>query len=561
MAHTLIDKLIKGARNTILIALASSMIGCSECRPSIPNSPPYITTFNVSPTSGNVPLKVNIQFEGKDPDGEEDIIEYKLIIDREGTSNDEIIIQSHPINIDRIFDKEEDVEIHGFITDVPGATADTTQIKVKVFEEIHPNYKPEVDLSSVNIDLLEETERTIPLPAPQDLNPKDNPVPYISAISLDGKVTSTLIGDVSNGYKLIVKGIIDATGYSKTELEFGSDEGRKNTAILEWIITNLADVSGTLKENETDTPQAGVFRVYDSDDMTTPLTTNKSDASGNNFTDNVGNYKFQLDKFVSEITLQARLDIESYIRTIRFSGDKDYSGPIKIVPYPSGELSSVSPEDFREFMDRKGNPPVGINFGYGGLLKWNFLEFSGIEEIFNEISIVEKNSDTDPEMTFPVEYDEEEEWIDYINTYNIAGFVDGRELPVGWYLTNDDVGSYVGKIVVIPDSTIEDNLGNPVAGVTRPIDGNHNGYVGLVEIRLNPNYLTPHVISHELGHAFLALRGEAGEILPYNLTIIRQGSPLEKPGPADIKAASIIYEPTYLGGERLDDILGMEWMN
>ena len=32
---------------------------------------------------------------------------------------------------------------------------------------------------------------------------------------------------------------------------------------------------------------------------------------------------------------------------------------------------------------------------------------------------------------------------------------------------------------------------------------------------------------------------------------------LLKPGPADKKAAKIIYETTYKGGERLDDILGM----
>ena len=36
---------------------------------------------------------------------------------------------------------------------------------------------------------------------------------------------------------------------------------------------------------------------------------------------------------------------------------------------------------------------------------------------------------------------------------------------------------------------------------------------------------------------------------------------LLKPSPADIKAASIVYEDTYLGGERLDDILGMGFLD
>ena len=132
MVHTLIDRLRKGAKKAILIALASSVIGSSGCVHQIPNRLPYVTTFNVSPTSGNVPLEINIQFEGEDPDGKDDIIEYKLTIDREGTSNDEIITQLNPINISRTFNNGEDMKIYGLITDVSGATAETNPVSISI---------------------------------------------------------------------------------------------------------------------------------------------------------------------------------------------------------------------------------------------------------------------------------------------------------------------------------------------------------------------------------------------------------------------------------------------
>ena len=40
-----------------------------------------------------------------------------------------------------------------------------------------------------------------------------------------------------------------------------------------------------------------------------------------------------------------------------------------------------------------------------------------------------------------------------------------------------------------------------------------------------------------------------------------KSSSLLKPGLADEKAARIVYEDTYLGGERLDDILGMDFLD
>ena len=119
-----------------------------------------------------------------------------------------------------------------------------------------PDYAPEV-VPIPDENFNEEDSINITLPAPTDINPEDEPVPYLSAISLDGKTTVNINGNI-----LTITGNRDQIGNYSVELEFGDSAGQTATEILNGYIYNLPDVSGVLENNEDDSGIQGVIRVY-----------------------------------------------------------------------------------------------------------------------------------------------------------------------------------------------------------------------------------------------------------------------------------------------------------
>lgn len=81
------------------------LAGCTE-----KNLPPT-ALLEITPTSGEVPLQVNIKLSGDDPDGIEDITQYKLTI---GT---EVIKSATAIDLTRTFVNVGPVDIYGEVTD------------------------------------------------------------------------------------------------------------------------------------------------------------------------------------------------------------------------------------------------------------------------------------------------------------------------------------------------------------------------------------------------------------------------------------------------------------
>ena len=569
----LVNKLRKGLKRTVLIGTAVSVLGFSSCpmpTPPKPNNPPT-AILNVNPIEGYAPLETLIQTDGADLDGKEDIVEYKIGEDKndDGDIDDygELIKSSpNPINETVIFNTSGIKKIYGQVMDSQGAVGRAGPISIDVSLA---SGDPTVDLSGVNTDLLEEEVRdAINLPPPTDPNPEDMPVPYttyIDRISTDGKVTSTLEGDVLNGYQLAIEGNEDEKGFYQIELEFGSVEGGIGNATLDGFITNLVDISGTLEDNETDLPQAGIIKVFKKN-----LDESYSQIHDPIDIDSSGNFDFQLDQVVSEVILQARLDMGSYVRTVRLDGAQDYLDvspvyPIRAVPY-DGEISidfngdgliQQEIDDFRTHMEETnistlvvGYPPKEI-----GLRKWNFGEFLDIVERFEKIVIVRNDPDTGSSFI--------QDEIDFIESKinaldDVKAYVEGRELPIQIVESKSEVSSYADKIIVLPvDDLDPEGLGLGPAGDAKVYDDDLNRYINAVRIRLR--LVADTVVSHEFGHAFIALGGEA-TTLSGDYTIMAP-STLLKPGPADIKAASIVYEDTYLGGERLDDLLGMGFLD
>ena len=557
MAHTLIDRLIKGAKKTILIALASSVIGCSECIPGVPNNPPYVTEFNVSPISGNAPLEVGIQFEGEDPDGKDEIVEYKLTIDREGTSNDEVITQSNPINIFRTFDKEEDIKIYGLIKDVFGASAESTLIQVKVF----PNSKPEVDLSSIpdsEKNFNEEEQIIINLPIPQDPDLEDNPVPYTTYTnieSLDGKVTSTLEGDTLNGYQLIITGNKDKIRNYQIELEFGSDKGGKNTATLEGIITNLIDVSGTLEDTKTHKGELGIVQAHNKDETI---------LLGEGEADSQGKFSIQLNQHVSEFILKAKITnyLDSFYRrvlfadseelgyrTISFSGEDKSEVTIRAMPSNKVVEYGISKEGF---ITQIGETNTGTFAPELGLVKWP----TGWPEevlIFSDHPLG-YGSFTTQEQGFIKERIKD--------PTDVPLFIRGRILPIEenpvggeHYTINDDhLVPGMGRIIVVPvDDLDPENQSSLGPGGDCELWVGPSGYIRGAKIRLR--LVSEVAINHEFGHALIS---------PYHavtlsglLTIMGWDTLITKPGDADKEQGYVVSEENYKGREWTRNMLGL----
>jgi len=96
-----------------------------------------------------------------------------------------------------------------------------------------PNYNPSINLSGIDANLMEETDKTITLPVPADKNPEDNPVNMNSAKSLDNKTQVVL-----DGYDLKIKALPNKVGNYQVELEFGNTEGGLEKAILSGNITD-----------------------------------------------------------------------------------------------------------------------------------------------------------------------------------------------------------------------------------------------------------------------------------------------------------------------------------
>lgn len=554
---SLVDKLKKCLKKPIhlistislTIPLLLPLSGC-PIPPELENNPPK-AIINVFPTSGQTPLETKIQLDGNDLDGKEDIVNYQLTIDREGIVNDELITQEIPINITRTFDEAETIKIYGQCTDSSGAIGKTDNVYLKVVQEPDINLPPSVDLSSVNKDLLEETEQTIDLPPPIDPNQEDNPVPYTTheeRESADEQVTSRLEGDVLNGYQLIIKGKKDATGFYQIELEFGTPEGGINTKTLEGVITNLPDISGQLQNNETDSPQSGIIKVYKKlDDVYTKLKEIPIDSSGD--------FNFQLDEVVSEIALEAKLDVPSYFRIVRLDGAQDYDLTMRVVSYDGplpyddelinypGHSGQITPVEFKTFMEETNFLGATTTNNNPGLKKLNFGELPDTKAhpIFKGIKIVDSYngySFSNPEgvktiLKNSVYPRAEEIDISIITQEQMPNLTDGWGIVVQ----------------------------NSVPGAGRAITYDYYGKDGYIEgffVEIDPFYESDSSVwRHEVfGHG-INYPSPTHTTIPGSIMYI-EDPPLPPDFTAmDIKGSYIVDEENYEGMESSDDIIGM----
>jgi hypothetical protein len=545
MVHTLIDKFKRHSRKATLLAIVLCSLAFSSCKediimPPIPENPIEIPTEPIpDPYVPDPSLSQTLEVDGTDIHYIAELSDLDIATLEIKRGDD--IIDTRTINDSHSETLEQMPKgDYTFTLSCDHGLSETDSINIH-------NFNPESDLSSVPDDFYERTEIELALPIPTDENPEDNTmaIPYNSVEVLEGDVEAILTGD----YRVRIKP--NSPGAFKLKFNFGTDEVGRGSAILEEIAENLLDVSGQLQDNESDLPQSGIIRTYDSE---------------NNFLqelpiDSSGNFSFQSDEYYPEIKLQARImdgeNPASYIRTITLNSSSDYDDLIvRAVPYTGLAENSITPEDFKTFMD-------SINFGrvyLGGansvpdrLIKWNFGEFPEIPEKFNEVIIFRTNLETGDSFT-------QEHLTLLENILNspegISAFVEGRNLPYRILDSDSEIDSFDRRIVIYPDFSLTNSEGNVINGSAAPRHGG-DGYVNKVKIKLR--YITNHIISHEFGHAFIALNGE-GDSMSSTLTVMANGANLQNPGFADIKAGKLIYEINYPAGTGRDNLLGFDWI-
>ena len=553
LINKLKDKVVKGA--LVLTAMAS-LTGCPN--PVITNYAPE-ATVSASPNAVKKGESVYLTVDGTDANEKEDIIEYRLDIDKDNDGDiDETYTQSTPIcNKLKTFDEVGTAKVYGTVKDNGGLTnRKETSITISPSEDIPSSELPNVTLE--NKELFDKRISYVDLPNPTD-NDTSGIIPYTSVKVLKGEgyVTPTL-----NGNQLSLQaGAVSHDEDYQVELTFGSEQGGRNKATLEGKIKPLCDIVGRLESNENDgTLQAGEIRLYDG---TTLLGSTSTD----------GNFSIQADYSpASEIKLKARVKIngiDGYVRTITLDGTKDYSvsDNITVRAVPAPDFGNTNKVDFKEFMNR-------VNFGAGvssnpfsGLKKWNFGEFPDITDKFEGIEILKTNPMTGDEFT-----EGEQIAIEgYIRNsgYSRAGKIkiDKNEVREhcdlnlspsrGWGIIAPASSIFVDEIKVDGSTTTYDSYTD-----SHTPDGYLDGFVSLIGIKdgnirrdiTNENLYKPLVI-HE------SLHGELypGHALESDNSVMKPICDRYTMQPADIKGNQLIEEDTYKGMENIDDILGIDF--
>lgn len=593
MVKSLIDKLKKcaksinnGAKNTLLSALAISILGLSGCsipppEPPIPvpepdkNNPPKASLY-VEPPYGQAPLETTVELDGEDLDGKEDITNYAVGEDKNNDDdiddyNEMIKTGSYPLNEKIIFSTAGTYKIIGQVMDSHGAIDKKSLLVI-----VSNPYDPTVDLSSLDADLNEEQEKIINLPDPYDPNPEDNPVSYTNASSLDGKVDVVL-----NENQLTITGNEDLIGIYQVKLELENKFGEKGEAILQGEIFNLIDISGRLEDNETDSPQRGIIKIFDASDTSSPLEEIVMSSPGD-----FG--LIQLTQPVSEAILQAVIidggeNYTSYVRSVILDGNQDYLNidpvyPLRVVPHPTEDLTGdglVNQEDIEGFREHMKD----INFApYHGLLKYDLDNFTGIEIMryhhsgsqygFFEETIQDtiKNKILDEQDIAGyfegqvIENGGEKEL--YVKGKKIKIQVDTTHPPLEPHYSpggGDLITPELGWIVVEPDDDPAEWYDNEagwakrynIAGVARQCDA------GLIKM-ITGAYAF--IICHEFGHIPTS-RYHARTLPPSSTIMLYEGNIRGTPGPADLKAAPLVHDDTYKGGEGVGYIMNLRLLD
>jgi len=496
------------------LAAVSGIFGCGddpiEPKPEPNNPPPFL--LQTVQTVNDVNVQHNVSFEN--------ISELNLEVRNEPKDS---LLYARTITFSPHEETFEGMPKgdNYFILSALGLTPDTATANIEDFPSLAP------DFSGLDLDMNERDSLVVHLKRPTDKNSGDNPVPYISVISPDGRVIPTIGAfPLDTVLKIVANGIP-----GPYQIELGR-EGSLEKIVLPGEIFDLTNISGQLQDTRTDSGELGKIRIYNASDTTFLRET---------LTDTQGNFDFQLDQPLDVILLQARLETgnpnDNYIRTIVLPGRDTIGLIIRAYPYTNVLANAgISRSDFVSHLGEL-NP----NF-----FKWDLDSLRGVEIL--DVDPLGRGSFTSAEQ------DATEQTFKANLTCYTGGLLNGNDL----YIQKDNSSipdsqrHYINEernwIYVFPNNSVD-------RGFTRTKD--ENGTIYLVSIELEST-TSEFVKAHEIGHAFIAPNDNHAITLPGTVTIMRSSS-LTTPGPADCEAAYIVNETTYLPRSSIDDLLGLSF--
>ncbi|VVB83939.1 Uncharacterised protein [uncultured archaeon] len=293
-------------------------------------------------------------------------------------------------------------------------------------------------------------------------------------------------------------------------------------------------ISGRLESNEEHgVLKSGKVELYVNDVLS------ETDSDGKDFSFSVPyNSNIKLRGEIDEAGVQ-----KSYKRTVNLENViENKNVTLRAVPYPdfdaNGEADNIS--QFKQHMEETNiSKEIGGDGKEKGLRKWDLNKL-------NKIKIFEHNGSD----SFS------DEQINMIqskikDSNDIEKLVNGKELDNYIEVVYGSPAGYEENCIYVVPKTMEER------GITsKTLAGKIIVYNN---IKLNPDStgIENPTISHEFGHAFIAPNGEANTLAD-EYTIMKPFPNGTAPKIADEKSAKIIYEDTYLAGERLDDILGTD---
>lgn len=397
-----------------------------------------------------------------------------------------------------------------------------------------PNYLPTADLNGLETKLNEGSSITISLGERfTDQNIEDL-VSLVSAKTLTGDVETIISGSDLNINS------VGAPGPYSVEVTYGSNEGGLAKSIIQGDVIGFMHIKGQLQDARTNTlglktNETGIIQVYNAADNT---------LLKEYLTDSQGNFDFELEQEVSEMFLQARIDLEipligltdGFVRTLRITPGADTTN-ILVRAYPYNEILSsagVNKIDFKKHLEEL-NPYL-------------------FKSVAKNIEIIDVNplgnGSFTPEFMNLVKNK-------ILNPNDIGCYVDPLEMGKPLNVQLDDSNSI--KHYSLEGTEIIPEQGWGIFVKDETLQGANTRTFSQYKFRISTRPETEAVAAHEFGHGFIAPWNHALTLLAGTQTIMRDNSELGRstPGPADCEAAKVIYEKTY-EVQRGGDIITIE---
>lgn len=500
MAKSLIDKLRKGVRNTILLGAAVASIGLASCKFPGPNPVPnpdpptnYPPTATLSAYQENHTPEIIVNLDGQDKNGKQDIVNYEVSVKNNETNEIKVYDQNSPFNNTLISvpavptnQEYETFTVSGQCRDSQGAIGNAQPVQVLI--------NPSVINGSYTISGTLQDDET--------------------HVGKSGMIRAY------NGNQLLETVVADPNS-GAFSLEVDKNITSVTIKALEGTDLNPTSYVRTVTMPNTQDSSSNIIRVVPYVDI--------------NGDGQIGDFSYSYPSG-SGTTVVTQTEIGGFIKHIEeiFVGT-DNDGPIF--------------KDNIQYVDILSNNTASTkNTNYG-----SFSSISTIESVLKNISDVISGGNLNP-LT----------GISTAGTVRTGLSIGNDVSPIPYTLTGSRYPLLDNNYwyVIMPDNTLPTSpilvIGETMETKTKLQSGIIDNEISLI----NPDYANQENISHEGLRALIGTQSENVKTLgPYtvlypNASVSFSPSIYSLPSDADQAAIKISREETYPTGTLISDFLG-----